>query len=267
MQKYYSLEKAISIVVGSIVVTLLLFFSLYELFSHLKEKRLRDERYNIVAIVTRSKTSERIPSQIFAEILGLSADAPTNLFAFQPKRAAALLKSYGAFRKVRCRIAKPGVVIVEYELRKPYVKVRDFENRALDCSGEHLFPLFPFYTPKKLPELFLGDFQKKNIEKALEVFEEAKKSIDPSFTIAACDASGLLSNSAKGEIILTLEKGEASPERFFLRLSDKHYKEDLLHFNELLPLISNRQDNEGNKVHIVDLRLPQIALVKTEDAS
>jgi hypothetical protein len=265
MQKY-SLEKAISIILGSIAACLVLFFCLYELFSFLKEKRIHDSRYNIVAIVTRSKTSEKIPSQIFAEILDLSADVPCNLFSFRPKKAAELLKSYGAFRKVKCRIAKPGVVIVEYELRKPYVKIADFENRALDESGQHLFPLYPFYTPKRLPELYLGELDEKRVKASYEILKGVKETIDSSFDIASCDTSGLFSNSANGEIVLVLEKGEAYPERFFLRLSPKHWQEDLLHFKELLPHIAKAQETKTKKQYIIDLRIPQIALVKSEDA-
>jgi hypothetical protein len=49
----------------------------------------------------------------------------------------------------------PGTLYIDYSIRKPIACLADYQNIGLDRDG-YIFPIAPFYSPKNLPEIYLG---------------------------------------------------------------------------------------------------------------
>ena len=58
-------------------------------------------------------------------------------------------------KKASIKKIPPGTLYIEYQMRVPLAYLGDYTNTALDEEG-YLFPFSPFFTPKKLPIIYLG---------------------------------------------------------------------------------------------------------------
>jgi POTRA domain, FtsQ-type len=125
-------------------------------FQHLRDKRIHDDKFRIVAIVQTGRQKESLKPVYFAELLGLSIDKPTNLFQFNSYEAKQKLLSSPLIKEASIKKISPGTIFIDYNMRKPIAFLADYDNTVLDDEG-HLFPFKPFFTPKKLPEIFLGN--------------------------------------------------------------------------------------------------------------
>ena len=63
-------------------------------FLHVKERRLHDDQYRIVAIIQSTPQADALKTLYLAELLGLSLDRPINLYQFNAKEAAQTLLSH-----------------------------------------------------------------------------------------------------------------------------------------------------------------------------
>lgn len=125
-------------------------------YQHIREKQRRDPAYQIVAIVQTSPDSEGLKTAHLAELLGLSVDHPRNLYSFSTKEAVQNLLQLPVIKEAHIRKIRPGVIHVDYTLRKPIAYFADYANTAIDAEGV-LFPFKPFFTPKRLPEIYTGE--------------------------------------------------------------------------------------------------------------
>lgn len=139
--------------------------------SHLEQ----DNRYILKAIVTKSDGYNVLPSAFFSEKLGLSIDRPINLYSFPISKAEERLMAFHVFKKVKISRIPPSSLLIEYELRNPQFLLATLSNTAVDAEGI-VFPYYPFFTPKKLPELRLnGDIKwgdKLDVAIPLKLLEE-----------------------------------------------------------------------------------------------
>jgi len=231
----------------------------------LQSRRQADECYMITTIVSRSHTSDIVAPSVFAEFLDLSCDAPTNLYTFSPRGALSRLKALDAFSRVKVRRVRPGIVIIDYTLRTPLAKLADYENRAIDATGAHIFPLYPFFSPKKLPELYLGSSEPERLKLALEVLGKAGEAICWPFRIKALDVSGRFAGGANREIILSVEEEKSQGAKtYVLRLDGKDWQDGLERFFALTPTLDSLPKN-GDDVaapSVIDLRVARIALFR-----
>lgn len=124
-------------------------------YRHVRDSRVHDDAYLIKAIVQTSSEQELLKTVYFAELLDLSIDRPTNLFQFNTREAKAKLLSSPLIRNGVVKKIRPGTIHIDYVLRKPIAFLLDYTNTAIDRDG-YLFPVKPFLTPKKLPEIYLG---------------------------------------------------------------------------------------------------------------
>lgn len=124
-------------------------------FQHIRENRRHDPRYKIVALVQTSQDKENLKTAFLAELLDLSVDMPKNLYAFNTKDALSKLLRFSVIKSATINKIKPGTIWVDYSLRKPVAYLADFSNTLIDSDGVP-FPLKPFFTPKTLPEIYLG---------------------------------------------------------------------------------------------------------------
>src|SRR5690606_28774117 len=83
-------------------------------------------------------------------------DHPKNLYSFNTEEAVQKLLHLPVIKEAKIRKIRPGTIHVDYALRKPIAYLADYSNTAIDASGT-IFSFKPFYTPKKLPEIYLGE--------------------------------------------------------------------------------------------------------------
>jgi hypothetical protein len=151
----WPLKKALVVIGGSTLLTMLVVLSVYSIYHQFKRKRLASEKYRITALVQTGPEKEMLRSVYLAELLGLSVDAPKNLYTLDLKKAKLALLSSPLIKKGQVKRIPPNTVYVDYEVRKPVAWLADYRNCAMDEEG-FLFPVTPFLSPKEMPEIYLG---------------------------------------------------------------------------------------------------------------
>lgn len=155
MSSDWSMKKALFCLIGSTSLTLALSFGGYFFFSHLKQIKLLDEKNRIVTIVQTGPEKEALKTVYLAELLGLSRDEPISLYAIDCKMASMKILSSPLIKSCSIRRMPPNAIYIDYEVRKPIAMLADYKNVAIDKDG-YLFPLAPFFSPKEIPEIYLG---------------------------------------------------------------------------------------------------------------
>ena len=145
------IEKRIFI--GCLLAGLVVMLKLY--LDKEAHRRIHDPQYHIVAIVQTHETSDRVSSGYLAECLDLSCDRPVNLYAFDVEKGRSSLLSNPLIFSATLQKIPPGTLHILYRMRQPIGYVGDVTNTAVDQEGV-LFPVSPFYSPKKIPRIFLG---------------------------------------------------------------------------------------------------------------
>lgn len=239
------------------------------LVSWLVHKRLlyirqNDPHFKIVAIAQTSPRSELLKSRHLAELLNLSRDQPQNLYAFDPQAAVRLLQSCQIFDHVACHRLRPGIVHIDYTLKEPFVSLSDFDNMAMDKEAR-LFPMQPYLSPKKLPEIFVGIKEMPNIQLPL-VAKEVTLAIHILEYIQTCFPKEIQTiridthaaydpRRGQREVVIVLKDGVTR----YLRLQGDGFKKTLGHYQKLRETIA-KLEKDGSE-QVIDLRCPNIALV------
>lgn len=151
----WTYRQAWACLVGSTLAMLLLCLGGYSLFRQWQMHRLSDEQYKIVAIVQTGPEREALQTAFLAELLDLSADQSISLYAFDVSRAERALLACPLISEAKIKRVPPGILYIDYTIRKPVAQLADYQNCGLDKEG-FFFPLAPFYSPKNLPEIYLG---------------------------------------------------------------------------------------------------------------
>lgn len=120
-----------------------------------KRQRLPEPLRYITAIAQTGPSRESLPSDLLAELMKLSMDAPVRAAGFLPKAAEGQLRAFPLIRNAAVKLVPPGTVYVDYEVRSAKAWLADFQNAAVDSEGV-LFPVSPFLSPKRLPKIVLG---------------------------------------------------------------------------------------------------------------
>jgi hypothetical protein len=262
-QEKLPVGRAMLWVFTSLIVVGALFYATRFCYSALYSSWIQDERYRVVACIGRSRTAEVAQPIYLEELMGLSSDAPISLYAFDTKKAAKKILACPTFRRAKVSRLKPGIVVVDYELRRPVAEIADFENCAIDKSRT-LFPLAPFISPKKLPKLYLGAVEEERIEKAFEIMQLIQTKLPTDFRLEMIDVSALFMNAAVPEIVVEISGRRA----FLVRFSPKELSENLDHFVTLLPTfetVTHETITHPASREIIDFRIPHLALLKTEE--
>jgi hypothetical protein len=199
-----------------------------------------------------------------AELLKLSNDEPVNLYSLNLKESDFLLKKSHIIKECHLKKIKPDILFVDYSLREPIALIADFSNTAFDQEGV-LFPLYPYLTPKRLPEVYLGE--------NLDAAELWGKSIYPKKIRIAKDIFFLLKgivwldlskidmpSMGRREIVVILKKGLG---HHFLRLNVKNYRQNIQHYAEL----SKSCLSNETEPCIIDFRLSNMAYITKGDKS
>ncbi|MEM8727781.1 MAG: hypothetical protein AAGE99_03630 [Chlamydiota bacterium] len=195
---------------------------------------------------------EGLKTDCLAELLDLSFDRPKCLSS---EKVEEVLRKSPCIQKVSASYPNPETLYIDYILRNPIFALIDLDNTALDLEG-YLFPLTPYFTPKKLPELYLGlkeippfekPLQGKEIALATDLYRLLKEEIGR-IDLSRIDETSL----GKKEIVVILKLSNGM--RHILRLSTTRYKEELDNYQALRSTL-----REGD--FTIDLRIPQLGYV------
>ena len=222
-------------------------------------RRQNSPQYTLKTLSSCSKTQDALSMEQIAGLIGLPEEEPVNLYRIDLSEAKRGLESYPAMKSAKVMRLRPNGLFVEYELRVPYFILLDFENMAVDKEG-YPFYLFPIYTPKKIPELYVGlqtiawnlPIESKEYRCAVDIVTYVEKTYPKDMRLVRIDTHTMHAPSRGAqEIIVVFEK---SNRRYFVRLDVREYKTGLKRF---LPLA---QGTSGERV--VDLRYKGFALIK-----
>lgn len=298
IQQHIPLRRALLWICLSVVAVSGTSYAGFLYYSDLRDRQRRDPAYDIVALVQTSSEPMLLSTACLSELLDLSADRPKNLFCFDTKGATEKLKRVPVIKDAKVSKSHPGVVHVDYLLRKPVALLGDYSNTALDADGV-TFPLNPFFTPKRLPEIYLGQLEGENedcsggckgpgwgeplsgrrAELALALLDLlARKYSQPLVHVRCVDVSRAFASSCgERQIVVTLEELVEMPmtegvqlkaQPRILRLGADNYEMQLDNYLVLQKhLWSAAQEVGGGGVAhatVVDLRLSNLAFIDGE---
>ena len=215
----------------------------------------------VCRIVQTGPQREALKTAYLAELMQISADKPTSTSAFNPVLARRRLLTSPVIKEAHVKLTDCDTVLIDYTVRQPIAWLYDFENIALDEEGTP-FPIYPFFTPKKLPEIYLGirqfsysrplsgsDRKTALALKLLPLIQQFQ--LEP----LRLDVSYAFHQSlARKEIVLLLnEQGFIKT----LRLTPKNFSQELGNYLELRKQLPPEPQT-------IDLRIPQLAFIEGE---
>lgn len=245
-------------------------------YENFKWRRAHNDKYRLVAIVQTCPAKESLKTTYLAELLNLSIDKPLNLYQFNLQSAKRTLLTSPLIKDALVAKIYPGTLYVDYTLRSPIAFLTDYSNTALDDEGVPI-PFKPFFTPKKLPDIYLG----LNTEEIKELW--GKRLEDPRISLAMTlldfvsnhlvdarcrirriDVSRAFAPFGQREVIVVLEElveKQKQPalvvSQRILRINSDTYKQELSRFAAL-------HSHLGEENVVIDLRIPQLAFIKNE---
>ena len=242
-------------------------FYLTRTLSHARQKKVYALENQIQLIIQKGE----LKTIHLAELMGLSKNRPTSIYHFNAQEAEKKLLACPLISEARVKAVKPRAVYVDYKLRQPLARLYDYDNTALDKEG-HLFPLFPFFSPRKLPEIYLGltpfeaDYYPAQSfwEEPLsgELFDLALHllvhltplSEEHNFEIKRIDVANALATSlGRREIVLMIDD-------HILRFNPKTFKGQFANYLALRPRLAIG-------AQVIDLRLESLAYIDDGPAS
>ncbi len=282
--KHLSYVRALSWIVGSALVFSFLGHKVIE-YAFVKKKK-ESKKQIISYIIQTGPQKEVLISDYLTQLLGLSLDKPTLFSFFNPEEAKVVLMKSPLLSEVIVKKIKPNMVYIDYTVRKPLVWALDFFNAALDREGV-VIPMHPFFSPKKMPEIYFGEKGLKEsgevalgsnvkghyVDLAFSVLELLLDKGKDLFFVKRIDVSEALAPSlGRREIIVIIEnelyqKPQEAPlvSSHFLRLTPKQYSQEISNYLKLREhLLESEKQEEGlspTKSKIIDLRLPQLAFI------
>ena len=250
--------RQVFIIVASIFVTTMIAFTGFRVYRGVLADTMQDTKYRIDTVIQTGPEKEALSTLYLTELLGLSKDQPQNYFAFDEKAAEEKLLQSPVIKKGSVIKVKPNTIYINYEVLKPIALWGDCSNRALDEEG-HSFPVRPFFSPKRLPEIYFGseqiDLEKFTVAKAILAYLDQRESFQES-TIGMIDVSRATHESfGKREVVLMLEEKK---QVWYLRLTPHKFPEELNYYAVLKATSIAHADRKK----VVDLRLDKVAYVE-----
>jgi len=221
--------------------------------------RSGDERYTLKVVAQRAGR-HLLPTSYLVEQLDLSVDQRVNLFSLNLKECAQRLVASPVIAKARVVRLPPDTLLVEVEPRVPVALLFDFADTAIDDQGR-FFPLAPFYTPKRLPEVVLGlpagehAWEVECDRRKLELMRDLLDLLSsPPFCDCFCvrriDLSSAFAPSfGRREIVIEVEIDEECSHLLRVSLSD--YRSALYNYLVLI--------ERGVEASVIDLRVEGVA--------
>jgi hypothetical protein len=256
-------------------------------YLHVRERRLHDDQYRIVAMMQSTPQADALKSIYLAELLNLSLDRPINLYQFNAKEAAQSLLNHPLIKAAAIKKILPGSLYIHYEMRTPFAYIGDFANTVIDEEG-YLFPFHPFFTPKRLPIVYLDLGSEKeeykwgsclknlsSVQLAFDFLYQFEQLQQDQFYLKQLDVAQAQADSyGQRQIVIVLEgtgQNLSQPSQqkplIFLRLSCDKTMQGLANFQTLQRALSDKKGdfmaNERKENMIFDLRILHLAFIKS----
>lgn len=262
-KKKIPFAQALLWIVGSMLVISGGAYSGAHAYLRHKKNKTKSPAHQISSIIQTGPQKEALNSVYFAELLGLSADRPKSSLTFDVKVAEKKLLESPVIKEAKVKLASDTTLYIDYTCPKPIAWVFDYENIAIDEEG-YLFPVTPFFSPKNLPEIYIGlkpfgaisldpnrptakwnePLKSPLIDLALSLLKMLQEmGAGDLFTVRRIDVSNADAQSyGQREIVLLLEDeviaAQEGKEVHFicprlLRLSPKNYAQELGNFLKL----------------------------------
>ena len=275
----WTFKQALFCLIGSTCLTLILSLSGYFLWRNARTSRLHDSAYNISVLIQTGPEKEALKTSYLAELLGLSVDQNVNLWAFNLGEAKKKILASPLIAKAKIQKIEPNALYIDYVIRKPVAWLGDYQNIALDQEG-YIFPVVPFFSPKELPEIYLGlppfgasedsfgrkgglwqtPLQNRHLYLAFEILQFLEGSPwREGLRIKRIDVSNAFAPSlGQREIVLFTEEEipvlrDGKSQRFFfpkiLRLSPKEYMQQM---NNFFALQKNMKEDYLKQLSLAD---------------
>lgn len=250
------LVQSIAWIVGSMLV---LTGSTYKGVRWYRDDQLKQKRSYLSRIVQTGPQREALKTTYLAELMQVCADHPSSVAFFNPEAARKRLLDSPVIKEARVHVVKPDTIFVDYTVRQPVAWLYDFENIALDEQG-YPFPIYPFFTPKKLPQIYLGIGQffwnqplaDQKAALALKILNFVKTV--PLQLVRIDVSSAFETRLGHREVVVIVE------ERGFtkiLRLTPKNFAQEFSNYLELVEKLPAEPQ-------VIDLRIPRLAFMTKE---
>lgn len=214
------------------------------------------DRYCIQTIAQRKPPQDSLKCSFLAEVLGLSSNKKQYLYHFNLKEGEEKLQNTLIIKDATITKIKPSTLFVEYKLRNPIAYIGNCSNMAIDDTGVFI-PFSPFYTPKNIPEIYLGTYAeniswgKKMVSEKFSLVQEFLNMFPP-YSISLLDLSKIEAETLGArEIVLKMKDGQ------FLRLTPRGYKQEIEEYN----LLMGKALDLSNRSQVIDLRVPHVAFM------
>ncbi|MDF2577390.1 MAG: hypothetical protein K0S74_874 [Chlamydiales bacterium] len=246
-------------------------------YRHLLHKRLQDPQYALHIIEQTGPQKEALKTVYLAEILGLSDDILTSFYAFDTEIATQQLLSTPIIKSAVIKKKFPDKVYIDYTVRTPIAYIYEYTNTAID-KQKKLFPILPYFTPKILPQLYLGlsENDLKNVnerEDSAEIWGKVLEGEKVDLAFAILEFLSLPAYSSlwnvryidvskafdkhygQKQIVVTIEEqlikeSKEGPILYVyprtLRLSPKNYISDIKRYLQIRNHLRNKADQEVN---------------------
>ncbi len=260
-------------------------------YLHLKELHSCNDQYRLIAIIQDCSQKESLKTVYLAEWLNLSLDKPINLYQFDTKVAEQRLLASPLIKKTSVKKILPGTLYIHYHIRVPIAYLGDYTNTAFDTEGT-LFPFSPFFTPKKLPVIYIGLdrlekgwgaclLNDKRLQLAFNILEKMQaKAMD----VTQIDVSRAFADSyGQRQIVIIVEeclerehqgKSISAIQPYILRLNVEDYLQNLANYlilrdhlaqesiKQILGMEIVQDERLILKPSVIDLRIPHLAFIK-----
>lgn len=250
-------------------------------YLHRREHKFHDDQYRIVALVQNSPQADVLKTVYLAELLDLSLDRPVNLYQFNIRDATQTLLNHPIIKDVSIKKILPGTLYINYSMRTPLAFIGDFANTAIDEEG-YLFPFRPFFTPKRLPTIYLGVNRDEckwgsclksfiPVQTAFDLLRQFECLEKERLYLKQLDVTHIEADSyGKRQIVMIVEKKEEKGDESFshplmiLRLSSDHTELDLANFRSFQATLFEKKGKTLNpdKPLILDFRIPHLAFIR-----
>lgn len=220
------------------------------------QKQHTKETTYVCRIVQTGPQFEALKTAYLAELLQISADRPLTASRFNAQIAKSRLLASPVIEEAKVKLHELETIYIDYTVRQPVAWLYDFENSAIDANG-YPFPIYPFFTPKKLPEIYVGiskmafgkPLKDRRVELALFLLQLAESKVD----VMRLDVSKAFEKSLgqKEVVMMVSERGFTKT----LRLTPKNFAEELANYLEL-------KEKLPPKPQVIDLRISKLAFVQ-----
>lgn len=218
----------------------------------------------LTTLIQKTPTRQTLSPRFFSNYLGLNPQGKNlAIKRLDIDKINKKLKSFPIFKSIDAEMTKEGALQVSYFLRNPEYQLKDYSHCGVDEEG-FIVPLTPFYTPKKLTQIFLGleqlTFLKAHhITLANQVMDFFRLHQLDQLTVAMIDLSKMKAAiKSHQEVIVTVEFLD---KKHYLRLHPHYINKALIRYVSLFKEPSLREKILGHC--LFDARITKFATLKS----